>query len=151
MKPETGNVGPLEAADVDRLSAAVLAYVGDAVYELYVRTNLVRGGRLDMDELHKEAVSLVNAKAQAQALADLDAFLLPDEVEVARRARNVHTGRGPRSTPVLDYRHSTGFEAVIGYLYLLGRQARLQEVLGKALAVSRARVANHTLSGGEMP
>ncbi|MDI7247134.1 MAG: ribonuclease III domain-containing protein [Bacillota bacterium] len=122
--------------EVDRLPAGVLAYVGDAVYELYVRTRLVRDGHRDLDELHREATMRVNARAQARTLAGLDAFLLPDELEVARRARNVHTGRGPRSMAVLDYRHSTGFEAVIGYLYLLGREKRLQEVLERALAVA---------------
>ncbi|MBC7083813.1 MAG: ribonuclease III [Firmicutes bacterium] len=126
------------ADEVDRLPAGVLAYIGDAVYELYVRTSLVRGGRRDLDELHREATMRVNAKAQARALAQLDTFLLPDELEVARRARNVHTGRGPRSAAVLDYRHSTGFEAVLGYLYLLGREERLREVLEKALTVADA-------------
>ncbi|MDI6638047.1 MAG: ribonuclease III domain-containing protein [Bacillota bacterium] len=126
------------ADEVDRLPAGVLAYIGDAVYELYVRTSLVRGGRRDLDELHREATMRVNAKAQARTLAQLDTFLLPDELEVARRARNVHTGRGPRSAAVLDYRHSTGFEAVLGYLYLLGREERLREVLEKALTVADA-------------
>lgn len=124
------------AEEVDRLPAGVLAYIGDAVYELYVRTCLVRGGRRDLDELHREATMRVNAKAQARTLAQLDAFLLADELEVARRARNAHTGRGPRGAAVLDYRHSTGFEAVLGYLYLLGREERLREVLEKALALS---------------
>lgn len=126
------------ADEVDRLPAGVLAYIGDAVYELYVRTSLVRGGRRDLDELHRAATMRVNAKAQARTLAQLDTFLLPDELEVARRARNVHTGRGPRSAAVLDYRHSTGFEAVLGYLYLLGREERLREVLEKALTVADA-------------
>ncbi|MGE5588276.1 MAG: Mini-ribonuclease 3 [Clostridia bacterium] len=124
------------AEEVDRLPAGVLAYIGDAVYELYVRTCLVRGGRRDLDELHREATMRVNAKAQARTLAQLDAFLLADELEVARRARNARTGRGPRGAAVLDYRHSTGFEAVLGYLYLLGREERLREVLEKALALS---------------
>ncbi len=126
-------MGWLDEGEVDKLPAAVLAYVGDAVYEVYVRTSLVLGGERDVDELHRGAVLLVNAKAQAQALADLDESLLPDELEVARRARNARTGRGPRSAPVLAYRHSTGLEAVIGYLYLLGREERLQQVLARAV------------------
>ncbi len=129
----------LEPEYVDRLPAAVLAYVGDAVYELHVRTRLVRDGCRDVDALHREAVSHVNATAQARALEGLDVFLLPDEAEVARRARNARTGRGPRTAPVLDYRHSTGFEAVVGYLYLLGREERLEELLARALGATADR------------
>ena len=80
----------------------------------------------------------VSAKAQARTLAQLDTFLRSDELEVARRARNAHTGRGPRNAAVLDYRHSTGFEAVLGYLYLLGREERLREVIEKALTIADA-------------
>ncbi|MGB4001286.1 MAG: ribonuclease III domain-containing protein, partial [Bacillota bacterium] len=79
--------------------------------------------------------------AQAQALADLESFLAPEEADVARRARNIRVGRGPRSMPVLDYRHSTGFEAVIGYLYLLGRDIRLEELMSEALSLIEARLA----------
>ncbi|HHY31611.1 MAG TPA: ribonuclease III [Firmicutes bacterium] len=130
---------PTSRADqVERLPAGVLAYVGDAVYELYVRVRLVQGGLRDLDELHRGAVMRVSAKAQARTLAQLDTFLRSDELEVARRARNAHTGRGPRNAAVLDYRHSTGFEAVLGYLYLLGREERLREVIEKALTIADA-------------
>ncbi len=140
-------MGCLDPESVDAIPPGVLAYIGDAVYELYVRECLLKseliGERqdVDLDELHKEAVSRVCATAQAHALADLESFLMPDEADVARRARNIKVGRGPRSMPVLDYRHSTGFEAVIGYLYLLGRDARLDELLTKALSLTEARLA----------
>ena len=129
----------LNHESVEMIPPGVLAYIGDAVYELYVRESLLKEGLegeyFDLDDLHKEAVSRVCATAQAQALADLESFLLPDEVDVARRARNAKAGRGPRNMPVLDYRHSTAFEAVIGYLYLLGRTTRLEELMSKALSV----------------
>lgn len=129
---------------VEMIPPGVLAYIGDAVYELYVRESLLmdglRGEHLDLDDLHKEAVLRVCATAQAQALADLESCLLPDEADVARRARNAKVGRGPRNMPVLDYRHSTGFEAVIGYLYLLGRTARLEKLMSKALTLIDARL-----------
>ena len=141
----------LDRESVDAIPPGVLAYIGDAVYELYVRENLLKNGLfgerldVDLDELHKEAVLRVCATAQAHALADLESFLMPDEADVARRARNIKVGRGPRSMPVLDYRHSTAFEAVIGYLYLLGRDARLDELMSKALSLTEARLAesNH--------
>lgn len=136
----------LDPERVDQIPPGVLAYIGDAVYELYVREKLLKnklnGGRcdVDLDELHKEAVLRVCATAQAQALADMETFLMPDEADVARRARNIRVGRGPRSMPVLDYRHSTGFEAVIGYLYLLGRGHRLDELMSKAFDLTEARL-----------
>ena len=141
----------LDPESVDAIPPGILAYIGDAVYELYVRENLLKNGLfgerldVDLDELHKEAVLRVCATAQAHALADLEPFLMPDEADVARRARNIKVGRGPRSMPVLDYRHSTAFEAVIGYLYLLGRDARLDELMSKALSLTEARLAesNH--------
>jgi ribonuclease-3 family protein len=129
----------LDRDSVEIIPPGVLAYIGDAVYELYVRENLVREGlegeRLDLDELHQDAILRVCATAQAHALADLESLLLSDEADVARRARNAKVGRGPRNMPVLDYRHSTGFEAVIGYLYLLGRTTRLEELMSKALSL----------------
>jgi ribonuclease-3 family protein len=141
----------LDPGTVDAIPPGVLAYIGDAVYELHVRENLLKSGltgerlEVDLDELHKEAVLRVCATAQAHALADLELSLMPDEADVARRARNIKVGRGPRSMPVLDYRHSTGFEAVIGYLYLLGRDARLSQLMSKALDLTEARLAeiNH--------
>ena len=129
----------LDRDSVEIIPPGVLAYIGDAVYELYVRENLVREGlegeRLDLDELHQDAILRVCATAQAHALADLESLLLSDEADVARRARNAKVGRGPRNMPVLDYRHSTGFEAVMGYLYLLGRTTRLEELMSKALSL----------------
>lgn len=136
----------LSQEDVDTLSPGILAYVGDAVYEVYVRKHLLKNKlvdkdqSIDLDALHKEAVLRVCATAQAQALTDLESSLLPDEACVARRARNIKIGRGPRSMPVLDYRHSTGFEAVIGYLYLTGKSSRLKEVLLEALNAIEFRI-----------
>ncbi|NLS45442.1 MAG: Mini-ribonuclease 3 [Firmicutes bacterium] len=124
---------------VSRIPPGVLAYIGDAVYELYVRESLIKscvgGGQsdLDLDKLHNEAVLRVCATAQARAFADLESYFTADEADVARRARNIKAGRGPRSMPVIDYRYSTGFEAVIGYLYLCGRDGRLKEIMERAL------------------
>ena len=143
---EENRMNRLDLKSIDAIPPGVLAYIGDAVYELYVRENLLKCGLmsehldLDLDKLHKGAVSRVCATAQAQAFADLELFLMADEADVARRARNAKVGRGPRSMPVLDYRHSTGFEAVIGYLYLLGRDARLKELMSKALDLIEARL-----------
>jgi len=144
---EENEMSHMDPESIDAIPPGVLAYIGDAVYELYVRKSLLKGAlkgepfNIELDDLHKEAVLRVCATAQAQALAELEQFLMADEADVARRARNVRVGRGPRSMPVLDYRHSTGFEAVIGYLYLHGRDARLEELMSKALDLIEARLA----------
>ncbi|MGE5554045.1 MAG: Mini-ribonuclease 3 [Betaproteobacteria bacterium] len=113
-------------------SPLALAYVGDAVFELWVRERLVRQGPGRMADLHREAVALVRASAQAAFLRRLADCLTQEEEEVVRRARNAKSGPAPRGVPVQDYRHATAFEALLGYLYLNGRQGRLEDLLNQA-------------------
>lgn len=110
------------------ISAAMLAYIGDAVYELWVRKCLVMSGKTNLREAHNQAVRRVKAHAQAETLAKLEPFLTAMEREVVRMGRNTKS-TVPRSASVVDYRYSTGFEALLGYLYLKGDQARLEELL----------------------
>ncbi|MDI6872205.1 MAG: ribonuclease III domain-containing protein [Bacillota bacterium] len=110
-------------------SSLVLAYVGDAVFELWVRERLARREPGRMVNLHRKAVALVRAPAQAALLRRLEGLLTPEEEEVVRRARNAKSGPAPRGVPVQDYRHATAFEALLGYLYLSGRTERLAYLL----------------------
>lgn len=108
-----------------------LAYLGDSLYDLYVRERLIaRGGKVRT--LHREAVSLVCAHAQSQALARVAGHLTDAEADVVRRARNANQ-HPPRSADPAEYRQATGLEALIGYLYVTGRQDRMREVLHLAL------------------
>ncbi len=111
------------------LSPLVLAYIGDAVYELYVRLSLVSRGNLKVKQLHKESISLVNAGAQAGFLHRLESILTEEEKAIVRRGRNVKGTHVPKNADVIDYRLSTGFEALIGYLFLIGQEDRLQEIM----------------------
>lgn len=122
-------------ASPDELPALVLAYVGDAVFELAVRIHLVNTGLLKVNHLHTGAVKYVNAGAQARALKKLEGMLSEREEAVARRGRNAKPPHTPRGPGVLEYRHSTAFETLIGYLYLKGDTARLQEILMEVLRV----------------
>ncbi|MDD4237515.1 MAG: ribonuclease III domain-containing protein [Desulfotomaculaceae bacterium] len=115
------------------LPALVLAYVGDAVYELAVRTHLVSSGIVRVNRLHDEAVKYVHAKAQAKLVRELEGLLTEEETAVIRRGRNAKSSHTPRSADVIDYRHSTAFECLIGYLYLKGDTSRLEELLALAL------------------
>jgi len=112
-----------------QLSPAVLAYVGDAVYELFVRTLLIERGVRRPDELHRQAVELVRAEAQARFVQEILPDLTEDERELIRRGRNSKAGHVPKGVDPIAYRYSTGFEVLLGYLYLCGRQERLEEIL----------------------
>lgn len=117
--------------DPEAMSPLALAYVGDAVYELYVRVLLVAQGSNKMKDLHRQAVSFVKAGTQAAFLKELEPMLTEEELEVVRWGRNAKSGHVPKSADVLEYRHSTGFETLIGYLYLKGNQERLRQILKK--------------------
>ncbi|MGB9662383.1 MAG: Mini-ribonuclease 3 [Moorellaceae bacterium] len=107
----------------------VLAYVGDAVYELLVRSYLVcLGGGGAVDHLHRKAVKFVAARNQARLVPRLEEFLTEEEKEVMRRGRNAKSGHLPRHASVLEYRYSTALETLFGYLYLKGKWGRLQQV-----------------------
>lgn len=112
-----------------QLSPLVLAYIGDAVYELAVRKYLVSRGGCNVNALHKEAVKYVKADTQARVLHALEGRLDETEAAVARRGRNAKSGHPPRGANVSNYRHSTGLESLIGYLYLQGKAARLDEIM----------------------
>jgi len=113
--------------DWRELSPRLLAYMGDAVYELHVRSRLMTAN-LPVERLHTAKVSRVRASAQAAALRRLLPTLTEDEQDVVRRARNLKSNV-PKNASVADYRYSTAFEALLGMLYLQGATERLDEIL----------------------
>lgn len=122
-----------EEQDVNLLSPLTWAYIGDAVYELYVRTNLVNKTKLKPHKLHIESIKYVKAKAQAEILKELMDNLTEDEKEIVRRARNAENHHLPKNADPQDYMYSTAFEGLIGFLYLTKQDARLKEILDKCL------------------
>lgn len=112
-----------------------LAYLGDALYDLYVRERLIaHGGRVRA--LHKEAVGLVCAHAQSEALGRVEGMLTEREADVVRRARNARQ-TPPRNADAGEYHRATALEALVGYLYVTGQRDRMNEVLGVALPGER--------------
>lgn len=108
-----------------------LAYLGDCLYDLYVRERLIaRGGRVRA--MHREAISLVCAHAQSAALARVMDTLTDEERDVVRRARNAHQ-TPPKNADPGEYHHATALEALVGWLYVTGRRERMNEVLALAL------------------
>ena len=114
--------------DINLLSPLTWAYVGDCVYELYIRTNLVNKTSLKPHKLHIETIKYVKAKAQAETLKKIEDKLTEEEKEIVRRGRNTENHHLPKNSNVQEYRYATAFEALIGYLYLTKKNQRLKEI-----------------------
>ena len=110
-------------------SPLTLAYIGDGVYELIVRTILVKRGNRPVNQLHRQASSLVKAAAQSAMMETLEPLLTEEEKSVYRRGRNAHSPTMAKHATMADYRRATGFEALLGYLYLKEDFARLVELV----------------------
>jgi len=125
--------------NVDGMNGAMLAFVGDAYYELKIREMLIKQGINKTHRFHKLSVFYVSAKAQSQILHELmDRGVLTDqEVEVVRRGRNVKTGTIPKNTEIMVYRQSTALEALIGYLYLKEEWERLDELIWQMIEIRK--------------
>ncbi|MBS3969156.1 MAG: Mini-ribonuclease 3 [Clostridia bacterium] len=120
----------LEANDVNPefMNPLVWAYIGDAVYELYVRTHLVTRGPSKVNQLHCESIKYVKASAQADFARKITENLNEDEIRIMKRGRNTKS-TVPKNADVADYRYSTGLESLLGYLYLQNKKERLMEIL----------------------
>lgn len=115
--------------DVNMLSPLTWAYVGDSVYELFIRTNLVNNTKLKPHKLHIESIKYVKAKAQADILKRIEDKLTDEEKDIVRRARNAENHHLPKNADPADYMYSTAFEGLIGFLYLTKKDERLKEIL----------------------
>ena len=114
-------------------SPLVLAYMGDAVWELIVRTKIVREGNRQVNRMHHDAVRYVKAEAQARMIRLIEPELTPREAGVYRRGRNAHSNTMAKNASMIDYRMATGFEALMGYLYLSGNIDRILELVERGI------------------
>ena len=126
---------PVVEGDIREISPSILAYVGDAVFELFIRLRLISGKVGKSGGIHKQAITHVRAKAQADASRILLPELSDEELAVFRRGKNSNPSSVAKSASPADYQYATGLEALIGYLYLMDRQARLDEVLYRVLEI----------------
>ncbi|MFD1363506.1 Mini-ribonuclease 3 [Lentibacillus salinarum] len=127
--------------DVKQMKSLALAYMGDAVYEVHVREHLLKAGKVKPNQLHKEAIRFVSAKAQAAVILHwLEVDQLSSEEEgIVSRGRNAKSGTIPKNTSVQTYHYSTAFEALIGYHHLQGNRERLAKLLEGAVAFIERR------------
>lgn len=118
--------------EINTLSPLTLAFIGDSVYEMFVRTKILSQGNRPANELHKIAVGYVKAKAQAEAAHKILDTLSEDELEIYKRGRNTNIHTVPKNADMADYRHATALEALVGYLYIKGEEERLLKILNLA-------------------
>lgn len=115
---------------VENINVLALAYLGDSIYEVFIREYLLEKGIVKVNDLQKEAISYVSAKKQSEYLMNMMEanFFLDSEIDIIKRARN-HKSHASKSTDIRTYKNSTGLEALIGYLYLTKNEKRIEEIM----------------------
>jgi ribonuclease-3 family protein len=121
--------------NVLEINPLVLAYLGDSIYEQYIREYLIRCGIRKVNELQNKAKDYVSAKSQSAILEYLidNNILTDEEIDLVRRARNTKVNSHPKNTDILTYKHATALEALIGYLYLNNNKSRIDEIINHIL------------------
>lgn len=122
----------IEKKDIRSYSPLALAYIGDGIYELVIRTMMVRQGNRQVQKLHRDTSRLVKAQAQSEMMETLLPLLSKEEADIYRRGRNAKSFTTAKNASVNDYRRATGFEALMGYLYLQGEMERLMDLVKAA-------------------
>ena len=117
--------------DIRTYSPLTLAYIGDAIYDLVIRTIVVERGNRSANNLHKKTIGYVNARVQARMVDALEEELTEEEASVCRRGRNAKSYTAAKNASIIEYRKATGLEALCGYLYLQGQQERMLELIKK--------------------
>ena len=117
--------------DVREVNVLVLAYLGDTIYENYVRRYLINSGIGNVNDLQKESIKYVSAKSQASYVNEMltENLFLEDEIDVLKRARNYKTTSHPKNCDIVTYKYATGLEAVIGYLSLINKDERIDKIM----------------------
>lgn len=119
-----------------RLNPLQLALIGDGVYEIFVR-NYILSNNIDLSahKIHVKAIGYVKAKSQSLIMHKIEEILKDEELYIYKRGRNSKSATVPKNADVRDYRNATGFEALIGYLYLIGDKDRLSEILNTSVSI----------------
>lgn len=123
----------ISKSDISQMSPLVWAYMGDAVYEKFIREYVIRQGLCKNGLLHKKSIKYVSAKGQSQILKEIEDFLTDEEKDIVRRGRNSNPHSTAKNADIVEYKYATGFEALIGWLYLNEKKERLEEILKKCV------------------
>lgn len=120
-------------SEIKQMSPLVYAYMGDAIYEKFIREYVIRQGLSNNGLLHKKSVKYVSAKAQVEILKKIEKKLTDEELDIVRRGRNSNPHSTAKNVDIIEYKYATGFEALIGYLYLTKQDKRLDEILNECI------------------
>lgn len=123
----------LKEVDIKSYSPLVLAYIGDGVFDLIIRSYVVNQGNVQVNKMHRHTSSIVKAQTQAQMAVRLEPLLTGEEESFYKRGRNAKSHTTAKNASLGDYRKATGLEALVGYLYLTGQNDRLMELIKIAL------------------
>lgn len=127
----------INKSDIGQMSPLVWAYMGDAVYEKFIREYVIRQGLCKNGLLHRKSIKYVSAKAQSKIVHQLeeDNYLTEEEKDIVRRGRNSNPHSTAKNANIIDYKYATGFEALIGWLYLEEKNERLEEILNYCIKI----------------
>lgn len=129
----------IEQENIAYMNTTVLAFLGDSVYESFVRSHVIEKGQVNADLLHRAAVGFVRADAQAYALKTMMDELTEEEQSLVKRARNKKISTKPKNADPVVYKWATAFEALIGFLYLSKSHDRLEERISRAIELIESR------------
>ena len=119
-----------------RLNPLQLALIGDGVFEVFIRSYILeQNTALSANKIHVKAIGYVKAKSQSDIMHEIEGFLNEEEEAIYKRGRNAKSPTVPKNADVRDYRMATGFEALIGYLYLIGHKERLEFIFNKSIEI----------------
>ncbi len=143
---KTMNVPEVDEAKLRMMNPLALAYIGDGVHEIMVRTYVISKYKGTVNQLNQRVVKMIKATAQAKVVRDLQDQLTEEELAIVKRGRNQKSATVPKNTSVGEYRQASGFEALLGWLFLTGKEERLVEIIAKAVEIGEME-----LQGSKMP
>lgn len=123
----------MKKEDALQYSPLVWAYMGDAIYEAFIREYVIKQGLCKNGLLHKKSIKFVSAKGQCNILKAIEEHLTEEELDIVRRGRNSNPHSTAKNADIIEYKYATGFEALVGFLYLTEQKDRLNEILNMAL------------------
>jgi len=130
-----GTVNQKDEKEVRRMAPLTLAYMGDVIFELFIRNYLVNNSDLPVGELHKKAISYVKAKAQATIVHQLEKELTEEEWGIVKRGRNQKSATSPKNADLIDYKYATGFETLLGHHFYTGDIQRLISLMERSVDI----------------